>query len=114
MTRVPTAAVSPSTFCVVAGRDDKSHSADRPVVPSRWHLESVKAGEMAGVTGLEPATSGVTGQRSNRTELHPRMGSDDVRVSAVEVKLLAGRARFGGGRWCRDRTSPNIYACGLV
>lgn len=28
---------------------------------------------MAGVTGLEPATSGLTGQRSNQTELHPRI-----------------------------------------
>ncbi len=27
---------------------------------------------MAGVTGLEPATFGVTGRRSNQTELHPR------------------------------------------
>ena len=26
---------------------------------------------MAGVTGLEPATSCVTGRRSNQTELHP-------------------------------------------
>ena len=28
--------------------------------------------EMAGVTGLEPATSGVTGRRSNQSELHPQ------------------------------------------
>ena len=28
---------------------------------------------MAGVTGLEPAASGVTGQRSNQTELHPQL-----------------------------------------
>ena len=27
---------------------------------------------MAGVTGLEPAASGVTGRRSNQTELHPQ------------------------------------------
>ena len=27
---------------------------------------------MARVTGLEPATSGVTGRRSNQTELHPQ------------------------------------------
>ena len=27
---------------------------------------------VAGVTGLEPAASGVTGRRSNQTELHPR------------------------------------------
>ena len=28
---------------------------------------------MAGVTGLEPAASCVTGRRSNQTELHPQM-----------------------------------------
>ena len=28
---------------------------------------------VAGVTGLEPATSCVTGRRSNQTELHPQM-----------------------------------------
>ena len=28
---------------------------------------------MAGVTGLEPATSGVTGRRSNQSELHPQL-----------------------------------------
>ena len=28
---------------------------------------------MAGVTGLEPATSCVTGKRSNQTELHPHL-----------------------------------------
>jgi hypothetical protein len=28
---------------------------------------------MAGTTGLEPATSDVTGRRSNQTELRPRL-----------------------------------------
>ena len=28
---------------------------------------------MAGLTGLEPATSGVTGRRSNQTELQPQI-----------------------------------------
>ena len=31
---------------------------------------------MAGTTGLEPATSDVTGRRSNQTELRPRDVSD--------------------------------------
>ena len=52
---------------------------------------------MAGVTGLEPATSGVTGQRSNRTELHPLLGPQDVRFPAVEVKTLGVRRRPLGG-----------------
>jgi len=32
---------------------------------------------MAGTTGLEPATSDVTGRRSNQTELRPRVGVTD-------------------------------------
>ncbi len=32
----------------------------------------IQAIKLAGTTGLEPATSGLTGQRSNRTELRPR------------------------------------------
>jgi hypothetical protein len=28
---------------------------------------------VAGVTGLEPAASGLTGRRSNQSELHPRI-----------------------------------------
>ncbi len=31
-------------------------------------------GKLAGPTRLELATSGVTGQRSNQTELRPRLG----------------------------------------
>ena len=34
-----------------------------------FHLEKEK---MAGATGLEPATSGVTGRRSKPTELRPQ------------------------------------------
>ncbi len=34
---------------------------------------SCSKAKVAGVTGLEPATSGVTGRRSNQTELHPRV-----------------------------------------
>jgi hypothetical protein len=32
----------------------------------------IKGGKMAGTTGFEPATSDVTGRRSNQTELRPR------------------------------------------
>ena len=32
-----------------------------------------KGVKMAGTTGLEPATSDVTGRRSNQTELRPRL-----------------------------------------
>ena len=34
---------------------------------------------VAGATGLEPATSCVTGRRSNQTELHPRQLSNGGR-----------------------------------
>ena len=35
--------------------------------------------DLAGATGLEPATSCVTGRRSNQTELHPRLKSNGGR-----------------------------------
>ena len=54
-------------------------------LPAEWHWvcgvvsrgENLSIGTcalsmVAGVTGLEPATSGVTGRRSEPTELHPR------------------------------------------
>jgi hypothetical protein len=63
---------------------------------------------VAGVTGLEPAASGVTGQRSNRLSYTP-MGScaemksatihrDDVREAGSGVKTLtrASPGRTGG------------------
>ena len=42
---------------------------------------------MAGVTGLEPATSGVTGQRSNRLSYTPKIRlihESDTRNSGAE------------------------------
>ena len=48
---------------------------------------------MAGVTGLEPATSGVTGQRSNQLSYTPetsrrREVEDDLRQPRGQVKPL--------------------------
>ena len=43
--------------------------------------------EMAGVTGLEPATSGVTGQRSNRLSYTPAK-----RGAGMYQKFFAGQA----------------------
>ena len=40
---------------------------------------------MAGATGLEPATSGVTGRRSNQTELHPRIRKPSIGCSVNSV-----------------------------
>jgi hypothetical protein len=35
---------------------------------------------MAGWTGLEPATSGVTGRRSNHLNYHPKLGAGPAPV----------------------------------
>ena len=37
---------------------------------------NAKVGKVAGVTGLEPAASGVTGQRSNQLSYTPTLGSE--------------------------------------
>ena len=43
---------------------------------------------MAGVTGLEPAASCVTGRRSNQAELHPRLvmvGGERLELPTLSV-----------------------------
>jgi hypothetical protein len=42
---------------------------------------------MAGTTGLEPATSAVTGQRSNQLSYVPRLSCDNVVKSLIEQQL---------------------------
>jgi hypothetical protein len=46
---------------------------------------------MAGWTGLEPATSGLTGQRSNQTELPPQQNfagqTFESKVQSKELKV---------------------------
>ena len=44
---------------------------------------------MAGVTGLEPATSCVTGRRSNQTELHPHRNHSMVGGKGLEPMTLS-------------------------
>ncbi len=48
---------------------------------------------MAGVTGLEPAASGVTGRRSNQTELHPRIREAVMYSTTPRVSSGAGILR---------------------
>ncbi len=52
---------------------------------------------MAGVTGLEPAASGVTGRRSNQTELHPLSGNRTRVPYRVSRSQATARER---NRWC--------------
>ncbi len=40
-------------------------------MPGDRHEGNLELGEMAGVTGLEPAASGVTGRRSNQLSYTP-------------------------------------------
>ncbi len=40
---------------------------------------------MAGTTGLEPATSGVTGQRSNQLNYVPGLGLDENRIPLEQL-----------------------------
>ena len=43
---------------------------------------------MAGRTGIEPATSGVTGRRSNQLNYHPLKGSTVKKIN-IQILLLA-------------------------
>src|SRR3954447_9744157 len=49
-----------------------------------------------GATGLEPATSAVTGQRSNQSELRPRANGPQEDRRAIVVPPLCARCRVGG------------------
>ena len=44
---------------------------------------------MAGRTGLEPATSGVTGRRSNQLNYHPQLISSTSSESGVKEDSIA-------------------------
>ncbi len=61
---------------------------------------------MAGVTGLEPAASGVTGRRSNQTELHPRVRPVHVLYATPGVKVAQpyfARVSKGCRKSCQAR-----------
>ena len=47
----------------------------------RLNQAAYATGKLAGVTGLEPATSAVTGQRSEPIELHPQPLAAEIRRS---------------------------------
>jgi hypothetical protein len=88
----------------VARRRMTSGSAGwRWVIATRGHNwppgPDFSLGEMAGVTGLEPATSGLTGRRSKPTELHPRKGREGTMVRGGGAPSTAA-AREGGSAGC--------------
>ncbi len=66
------------------------------------------SGKVARMTGLEPATSGVTGRRSNSTELHPHLASP----KEVRPAVRRGASDMSGEDSCqrpyrrRDETPP--------
>src|SRR5271170_144065 len=78
----------------------------------------IKAGKRrAGVAGLEPVTSAVTGQRSNQLSYTPRMGSDQnsetfpVRQCSTCKKRRFGQQtprRWGWGTPLKKRTATRI------
>ena len=47
----------------------------------------VAIAEMAGVAGLEPVTSAVTGQRSNQLSYTPAKGKETLRKTGENVKV---------------------------
>jgi hypothetical protein len=49
---------------------------------------------MAGRTGLEPATSGVTGRRSNRLNYHPLLMGLQPLEAALSGQLLVNFSTF--------------------
>jgi hypothetical protein len=66
--------------------------------------------ELAGVTGLEPATSGVTGQRSNQLSYTPEPGARGTPASAgygsAEIKSTnVRRDRKAGVAVTHDRAA---------
>ena len=49
---------------------------------------------MAGTTGLEPATSAVTGQRSNQLSYVPKLVFNNLAICHIEIRESAAFAIF--------------------
>jgi hypothetical protein len=62
----------------------------------------MQALQRAGATGLEPATSGVTGRRSNQLSYAPKGGR------------VAARRGLSQGRWIRSLKVPGERRVGLI
>ncbi len=68
--------------------------------PSKVVAMQIKMGEMAGVTGLEPAASGVTGRRSNQLSYTPQDGAAPDRLGSGSDDL---KHPLGGVKRCREQ-----------
>ena len=87
--------------CIGVGLLDLYRTLDLTVTFCRHSLLSALEC-MAGTTGLEPATSAVTGRRSNQTELRPHFVFNDFRSTPVGCGfcgICMERAAGGFGWW---------------
>jgi hypothetical protein len=80
--------------CAAAGLLD--HYRTRICLSLQSPFDSKSSRIMAGTTGLEPATSAVTGQRSDQTELRPQLFSSTY---AKSKKMLSSAAVYSFSRF---------------
>ena len=70
--------------CLDEAGDRTQNGLLAKISPNRLFLQAEYA-ELAGVTGLEPAASGVTGRRSNRLSYTPASGLAARKRRAIRI-----------------------------
>ena len=68
--------------------------------------------KMAGVAGLEPVTSAVTGQRSNQLSYTPAVGDDQTRKSFPHRQGLRGKISVAAGNKKFGQQTPRRWGWG--